>query len=301
MYTSINGLRVLREIAERRTLTAAAAELGYTQSGVSRQLAALERATGSQLVERGAVGAQLTPAGLVLLRHARVVLDELDHAERELTGATREPLRVRLGVYVSAAAALLPHILVTARRRRPDIAITTRDGTTPALVRAIRAGSLDLALVTAQPPFHPPDNELPRLATTTLQESTLLVAAPSTGRFAGRDSVRLDELVDAEWIASASTAREPLLGVWPSLPGRPRVAHSTRDWLAKLNLVAAGCGLTTVPANLAPLVPDGVRLLHVADGPTEKRRLLLIRMPGPPSPSVAAAQTLLRESLLTLR
>lgn len=297
MDFSIAGLRLLRAVAECRTLTAAAVELGYTQSGVSRQLAALERAAGSRLVERGTDGVPLTRSGLVLLRHARVVLDELDRAERELAEPGSEPQRVRLGAYVSAGAALLPGLLATVRRRCPDIRVTTREGTTPALVRAVRAGSLDLALIAARAPFHPPDDELPRLVTTTLQEGTLLVAAPAAGRFAGRDAVSVDELTGVDWIASASSSREPLLGVWPSLPGRPRVAHSTRDWLAKLNLVAAGCGLTTIPANLAPLVPDGVRLLHVTDGPEQRRRLLLIRLPGTPSPAVTAVLRLVGESL----
>jgi DNA-binding transcriptional LysR family regulator len=294
MDISIVGLRLLRAVAERGTLTAAATELGYTQSGASRQLAALERAAGARLVERGDSRAPLTRAGLALLRHARVILDEVDDAARELTAGRPEPRRVRLGVYVSAGASLLPRLL-TAARRRADVVVTTREGTTPALVRAVRSGSLDLALISARPPYDPPDDELPRLVTTTLRESTLLVAAPAAGRFAGRDTVSLAELADAEWIASPSPAHEPLLGVWPALPGRARVVHSTRDWLAKLSLVAAGCGLTTVPANLAPLIPDGVRLLSVTDGPEQRRRLLAVRLPGTPSPAVAAILPLLRE------
>ncbi|MBU3062239.1 hypothetical protein KO481_11965 [Nocardia sp. NEAU-G5] len=65
------------------------------------------------------------------------------------------------------------------------------------------------------------------------------------------------------------------------------------DWLAKLHLVAAGCGITTVPAGLAPVEPPGMRMLPVHGGPAEQRRILLARMPGPlPEPVARLAETL---------
>ncbi|MGZ0199547.1 hypothetical protein ACNFR7_04955 [Streptomyces sp. RM1] len=65
-------------------------------------------------------------------------------------------------------------------------------------------------------------------------------------------------------IATPSSQSEPLLGVRPGLPGRPRIVHSARDWLTKLQLVARGFGVTTVPVRLAPVLPPGVSLLHMA-------------------------------------
>ncbi len=286
MEPSLTGLRVLRAVAERGTFTAAASELGYTQPAVSRQVAALEREVGRPLFERRSDGARLTPAGLTLLRHARIVLDELAAAEREFSGAESGPEPVRLGVYVSAGAALLPSLLTTLRRSHPGIRVISREGTTPALVRAVRAGTLDLAVISSRPPHDPPDSELPRLTATTLGEADLLVAVAETGPFTGQESVTLDDLADVDWIASPSHGSEPLLGVWPGLPGRPRIAHSARDWLTKLALVKAGCGLTTVPANLATSLPDGVRLIRVDDGPAAPRRTIAVHVPENPPPTV---------------
>src|SRR5688572_32083104 len=73
---SLVALRVFREVAERGTLTAAATALGYTQSAVSRQIAALERAAGASLLERRHDGVRLTAAGRLVLRHAAVVRSE---------------------------------------------------------------------------------------------------------------------------------------------------------------------------------------------------------------------------------
>ena len=55
--------------------------------------------------------------------------------------------------------------------------------------------------------------------------------------------------------------------------------HTSRDWLTKLQLVAAGCGLTTVPAVIAAAVPAGVRLLTVRGGPQELRRIVVAHLP----------------------
>jgi DNA-binding transcriptional LysR family regulator len=294
MDPSLTGLRVLRAIADRGSFTAAARDLGYTQSAVSRQVAALEREAGTPLFDR-AGGVRLTTEGLIMLRHARVVLDEIASAERELEGEDPGVQEVRIGAFVSAGAVLLPRTLQILRDRRPEIRVLTREGTTPALVRAVRAGTIDLAVVASRPPYRPVDSELPALVTVVLEENELAVAAPATGRFAGRTGVSTAELEGVDWIASPSVGGESLLGVWPGLAGRPRIAHTARDWLTKLQLVAVGCGLTTVPPNLSSVFPDGVQLMRVEDAaPAERRRVLVTRLPGKPSPAVAAVIDALR-------
>ncbi|KOG64612.1 LysR family transcriptional regulator [Streptomyces griseoflavus] len=280
-------MRVLRQIAESGSFTAAAARLGYTQSAVSRQAAALER-SGTTLFERRPDGVRLTPAGLSLLRHAHTVLASLAAAERELSGTVPRTELVRLGAVLSAGSAILPAALAHLAAADPQIAVTTREGTTPMLIRALRAGSLDLAVLTSRPPHRPFDRELPRLHLETVADTELAVAVPSTGEFAGRTTMHVDELVDAAWIASPSANSKPLLGVWPGLPGRPRVVHSARDWLTKLQLVAGGFGVTTVPSPLSPILPPGVSLLRVDGAPPEIRRVLVARLGGHPTPAITA-------------
>jgi DNA-binding transcriptional LysR family regulator len=280
MELSLTGLRVLRAVAERGSFTSAAAELGYTQSAVSRQVAALERETGVALFDRRRDGVRLTKPGLILLRHARVVLDELTAAEHELDGSSPDVHQVRVGAFLSAGAVLLPRALRALRDRHPDIRLTTREGTTPALVRALRAGTLDLAVISSRPPYRAPDTESPAVVTERIGDSTLMLAVPARGRFAGRDAVSVAELDGVDWVASPSTAGEPLMGVWPGLAGRPRIAHTSRDWLTKLQLVAAGCGVTTVSPSLAAVLPAGIALVRVEGVPDERRQVLVARLPG---------------------
>ena len=71
------------------------------------------------------------------------------------------------------------------------------------------------------------------------------------------------------------------MGVWPGLDERPKITHTARDWMTKLALVAAGCGVTTVPASFAAIAPPGVRVLAVRGGSQEQRRVILARLPRP--------------------
>jgi DNA-binding transcriptional LysR family regulator len=290
---SLVALRVFREVVERGTLTAAAAALGYTQSAVSRQIAALERAAQAPLLERRRDGVRLTTAGDVVLRHAVAVLEQMDAAERELAGLPAEAGTVRLGWFSSAGAVVLPRAIAALRRSHPAITVTTREGSTPALVRALRAGTLDLALLASTPPFRPPDTETPPLKLQTLIERSLCLAVPASHPFARNDSVDVADLRGQRWIAGPSAGEEQLMGVWPGLDERPEIAHTARDWLAKLHLVAAGCGLTTMPASLTSVVPPAVRVLTVRGGPQEQRRIVLARLPHPlPEPAARLAEAL---------
>src|SRR5438045_782004 len=105
----VRKMRVLREVAERGSFSAAAEALQYTQSAVSQQVAALEKEAGARLVERGPRGIRLTDAGAVVVRHAEAVLDRLARAEAELEAiAGLRGGRVRLASFASAGATLVP-------------------------------------------------------------------------------------------------------------------------------------------------------------------------------------------------
>ncbi|WP_211299786.1 LysR family transcriptional regulator, partial [Amycolatopsis lexingtonensis] len=240
---SLTALRVFREVAERGTLTAAAAALGYTQSAVSRQIAALERAAGAPLLERRHDGVRLTAAGQIVLRRVTGVVDQLDATARELAGLPAERATVRLGWFPTAGADLLPRALAALRRTDPAITVLSREGGTPALVRALRAGTLDVALLASAPPFRPPDTETPALTVHTLAERSLRVAVPADDPLARRDYLDVADLRGRRWIAGSGDDR--VMGVWPGLDERPEIAHTARDWLAKLHLVAAGCSLAS--------------------------------------------------------
>jgi len=271
------GLRILREVAQTGSFSSAAESLGYTQSAVSRQVATLEVTAGRTLFDRGRRGVTLTPAGARLLRTAVSVLDELDAARRELVEEPRTLRPVRLGAFATAAAGLVPKALASLPRQ---LEVTLREATTPALTRALRAGTLDLAVIAQPPPFRPPDSESPALEMTMLSERELRVAMPASHPLASAGAVEVDQLEGQTWVASRSDSGDSLLGAWPGLRERPEIRYVVRDWLAKLQIVAAGLAITTIAPVALDVVPEGVEILAVRGEPQELRRLVVARMPG---------------------
>jgi DNA-binding transcriptional LysR family regulator len=277
---SPTGLRILREIAQAGSFSAAAHSLGYTQSAVSRQVAALETATGRRLFDRRRDGVTLTPAGARLLATAVRVLDELDAALRELSGDELMGAPVRLGAFASAAAGLVPGALAGLAALAPQLTVTLREGTTPALTRALRAGTLDLAIIARTPPFRPPDTDSPALELTTLSERELVIVVSTRHPFATARAVEVQQLTGQVWVASRSGPSDTLLGVWPGLAERPDIRYVVRDWLAKLQIVAAGLAITTLPPITLDVLPNGVKAVAVRGEPQETRRVVLARRPG---------------------
>jgi DNA-binding transcriptional LysR family regulator len=288
---SPSGLRVLREVAQAGSFSAAAHSLGYTQSAVSRQVAALEAVAGGRLFERRRHGATLTPAGARLLASAVRVLDELDAALRELAGEELAAGPVRLGAFATAAAGLVPKALASLPR---ELKVTLREGTTPTLTRALRAGTLDFAILARTPPFRPPDSESPALELRTLSERELVIGVSAGHPFAQARAVEVEQLEGQIWVASRSDPGDSLLGVWPGLTARPDVRYVVRDWLAKLQIVAAGLAITTLAPVTLDVLPNGVKVVAVRGEPQETRRLVLARRPGPLNdPAVRVADALI--------
>ncbi|NUP49493.1 MAG: LysR family transcriptional regulator, partial [Catenulispora sp.] len=201
-------LEVFLEVARRESFTAAAAPLGYTQSAISRQIAALEAAVGAPLFDRLPRGVRLTQEGWALLPHAEAVTGRLRAAVADIRAVrTLGGGRLRLGAIPTAGMALVPEAIAAFRRAHPAVAVTHAEGLTRALTAAVRAGDLDLAIVgtpDAEPAFD-------GVRLRRLMDDPLAVALPLGHRLADRDVVRLAELADEQWIAGQARPEETLI------------------------------------------------------------------------------------------
>src|ERR687888_2299700 len=116
----VRRMRVLREVAQQGSFSAAAESLSFTQSAVSQHVAALERETGTRLVERGPRGVRLTDAGQALVSHADAIIARIEDAEEELAAiAGLRSGRLRLASFQSAGATLVPRAVAAFRERHP--------------------------------------------------------------------------------------------------------------------------------------------------------------------------------------
>lgn len=255
-------LAAFREVATRGSFTAAAKSLGYTQSAVSRQVAAVEAALGATLFDRLPRGIRLTDAGRCLLPHAEALTSRLALAREDLR-ALRELRagRLRVGAFPTAGTALVPTVVAAFRASCPDVTLTLAEGFVRDLVAGLVAGELDVAIVTSTV-----DGLLDGLTLRHVMDDRMFVAMHPSHRYAGRAQVRLAELAGDDWIAGRDRPEETLFA---SAAFRPRIAYVIREWVAKQGFVAAGLGITLIPSLAVSSVRPDVALvpLHPGDSP----------------------------------
>src|ERR1700691_2827505 len=143
------ALRALIAVADEGSFHRAADRLGYTQSAVSHQLAVLERQLGTELFHRpgGRAAVTLTAAGEVAYHHARRALSALRTLDVEVRAAQRGvPETLRIGVFQTAAAELVPSALRVLGELHPGVEVSLVDCDRRAeVVEALTHGRLDLA------------------------------------------------------------------------------------------------------------------------------------------------------------
>ncbi|MEV0154273.1 LysR substrate-binding domain-containing protein [Micromonospora sp. NPDC050686] len=254
-------LDVFRAVAGQGSITTAARALGFTQSAVSRQIAALEADVGAKLFDRLPRGVALTAAGHALLPHAEAVLDRLAAARRDLDdlrGLGRG--RLRVGAFPTAVAALVPRAMASFRAAYPKIGLSLVEGVTPRLLERLLAEEADVAVVSASPTD---ELDRERFDLRHLLDERLLVAVARDHRLARRRTVRLAELAEDAFVVGSATAENSLLRA--SLPAgfTPRVDIVAADWTGRLGCVAAGLGVALVPALAVRGTPPDIALLRL--------------------------------------
>lgn len=239
-------MAALVAVAQTGSFRVAGERLGYVQSAVSRQIAALEEVAGMRLVERapGAVDVRLTEAGELLVRHAEALLSRQAAARADLDrlamGATGV---VRVGLPQGVGRRLLRRILVAYRERRPHARVVASEFPTDGpLFELVEQGALDLALATL--PLAPGPFEH-----RTLFQVRWVLAAPSRWPIAQRgDALRLSDLAGKPLVARHCTRSSPPLEAQLAAAGHePNVVVRTDLDDTVRALVAGGVGAGLLP------------------------------------------------------
>lgn len=243
----VKRMRVLKEVADRGSFSAAAEALSYTQSAVSQQIAALEKEAGTQLVQRGPRGIKLTDAGETLVRHADAILTRLADAEAELQAIQGlRGGRLRLAAFPTVGATLVPLAVANFRRRHPEVELNVRQLEPIDSIPLLKAGDLDIALG-IEPDATVDDSEsIERLH---LLDDPLHAALPVGHPLAAKPRLRLKDLADESWINTTNSCSCADLVVDACFRAGfdPKTTFESDDYLAIQGLVAAGVGVALIP------------------------------------------------------
>ena len=280
-------LRLLREFAERGTIAATAAALGYTPSAVSQQLAALEREAGAILLDRTARAAELTDAGRRLAEHAERILALIEAAEADLSQGGPSG-RVTVAAFPTAAVAFGP-ALVRRVRAHPGLTLLLRETQREEGLRLVRGGEVDVALV-ADWSGRLASSDGGTLRFYLLIRDPVVLVLPR-GHPAADPSrpVELDRLRDEPWLAAPSgePSRRAVDRLLAGTVGIPPAPWEFEGLSTILSLVARGIGIAALP-RLTLAVGDRRVTVREIPGHDQPRQVLAVaRASSVRRPSVA--------------
>lgn len=267
------SLRVMVEVAEQGSFSAAASALSLTQPAVSRQIATLERKLGVDLFRRVPRGVAPTAAGAVAIDEAREILDRMHRLKARMTAfADLRTGHVRVAAFPSANTAFVPEAIRRFRQAHPGVEVSLVD----AGPDAIRAGGLDLALVTNWDDVNDDEVEL-----VPLLEEEHRIALSSRHPLAPHTTVPLRKLRDETWIeGSHPDCLGPLRPLTRALGSPPRIGFTCDDWTGKQALVAANMGVTVMSTLAISAVRPDITLRPTTPA-LPRRRVLAAVAPSP--------------------
>ena len=288
----LRHLRYFVAVARARNFTRAAAALGIQQPPLSQQIRALESEVGFALFRRLPRGVELTRGGEVFLEEAQAVIEGADYAVRRARQAAGGSVgSLSLGFTSSAMThRLAPEIIRRFREDNPAVELVIEEGNAERLSARVAAGRLDVGFIRR------PVSELSGLAYRVVLEEALLMALPRHHPVAQRALARARPHVTLRELAG-----EPFIFVRrPGAPGMygdliaachkagfaPNVVAEVGQMLTNITMVAAGVGVSAVPASMRAIHAEGVAYLPARDAPKLKAPLNLVLRIGHGNPTV---------------
>ena len=267
----IRALRYFAAVAETGHMTRAAEQLGIQQPPLSQQIKALERELGVLLFRRHPRGVALTDAGRLFQTEALRMLQDMDAMKQRMVRVAKGQAGTLAVGFTSSAAAhrFMPEALREFRRAYPAVELQLREDNAAELTEALAAGRLHCGLLRV--PVARPEG----LVFETLLREPVLVAMPSDHRFAlGRNKAScplpLAKLCEEGIILvrrpGAPGLYADLLALCHAKGLRPRVVAEVDRMMTNLNLVAAGVGLSVVPASMTGVHAHAIAYARLADG-----------------------------------
>jgi DNA-binding transcriptional LysR family regulator len=306
-------LQLLREVARRGTIKAAAAAMSVTPSAVSQQLRILEGEAGVPLLERHGRLVRLTDAGQMLVRHADAITTALAAAESDLAaGRAGISGTLHVAAFPTAARAILPAAIASLGGRHPDLRVTLRDLETRESLAALALDEVDLAVVDeydeatrigdgdldllplVRDPIHvalPPGRSIMPGA------GPAGVPGPAAGSGSGPGPVSLADLRDEPWImdTESSSIYQAVLRACRRSGFEPHVRSNCKDYSVIIALVEAGLGVAVLPGLALRDRPIRATVVPI-DPPLERRVLVAVKPERRRHPAVAAMVEELRRS-----
>lgn len=283
MHYDLPDLRLVAAIADSGSLTRAAERVHLAPSSASHRLSQLEAALGVALFERHARGLTPTAAGESLHRHARQVFAQLEQMHADLAPyASGVNAQVTVFANTNAINCFLPGDLGDFLREHPNIRVSLEEQPSPAIIRAVAAGQVDIGVVAAEGDFG-------ELQATPYRRDRLVLIVAVDHPLAAKSEIAFAEVLTEAFVClhAGSAIHTFMMNHAALLGGRLDVRIQVRSFAAVCRMVAAGVGIGMVPRS-SVLAVDALKIVEISDPWAPRDLQLCVRSPAALSAAAAA-------------
>lgn len=267
MALELDDLHSFLVLSEQLHFRKAAGILHISQPALSKQIRRLEDRLGGQLLIRRSNGVHLTPAGRVLVEHARQVMEDSETAERITRLALKgEAGTLRVGFGIAVLARGLPNLMLRFRKRFPNVDLSVRNMSTSDQVEALRTRKIDIGFVRL--PIRTGEIETIPI----VKERLMIVLSEQSTHNAKKG---LAALSGAPFIlpcrADSASFYDHVFRTCRAAGFMPRVVQETDVFFTALNLVRAGLGVSIAPSAVQLMRVPQIRFAEtrIAEGEWE--------------------------------
>lgn len=294
----LRKLRVLRELSERGTISAAAQALHLTPQAVSQQIGALGRELGVQLTEPSGRRLRLTGAARIVLRHADAVFSQVEQMHAALAAhQSGETGEVAVAGFSTTLSALILPAVARLKESRPLLRTSLAEVDPPESFSMLHRGETDVVISadTAQSPAGHDAQFGSRFHRVPLCEDPFDIALPEHHRLVNRPWLRLADLADETWIfATTGMCHDIGVAACTAAGFTPQASHAIGDWAATLTTVRLGLGVALVPRLAKPAPQPGVTIRGFSEDVPRRQVFAAVREGSQTSPEIAAVLDALR-------
>ncbi len=275
MYFELSDIRVFIHVAESSSITQGAKRAHLSTAATSARIKALEGQLGTKLLYRDSRGVTLTPAGSKLLKHARVIMRQVDFVKSEFADYGSGMLgHIRIFANTTAVTESMPELLAQFLSQHPAVTVDLQERLSRDIVRGILDGTADLGLIAG--PVEAEGLEVIHYST-----DRMLLALPKNHPLTKKDGITLAETLDYPHISfrEGSTLFD-LITVQVERLGRSfpmRIQVSSYEAICRM--IETGVGIGIIPESAARRYRNTMQFVTVPlDEPWSIReRSLLVR------------------------
>jgi DNA-binding transcriptional LysR family regulator len=274
LHFDIADLRLFVHIAEERNLTRGASRAALSAAAASARLKSLESQLGQRLFYRDSRGLTLTPAGETLLRHARIILRQVEHVRSDLSAHASDKVgHFRIFANTTAITEVLPEVLARFMGERPHVTVDIQERNTREVVRGILDSAADVGVVAGPVATS-------GLETQCFSTDRLVLVTPQAHPLATRESIAFSEAVDYPQVGLRdSTLHDFLIETVSSLNRRLEVRVLMGSFESMCRMIEAGVGIGVLPESAARRLARGsnLRIVQLSDAWAVRERRVVYR------------------------